>query len=104
MTKKEYNAKWRAAHPDYFKVYYQTHKGEIKTKRTLKKKRAQAAVRQARWRAKNPSYYATWLAKGDNLDKHREQCRANTKAYYQKHKKAILAKQKAKRLKGSDNG
>lgn len=104
MDKKTYNALWRAKHPDYFKEYYQAHKGEIKAKNKAKKKRKTNAERQAKWRANHPEYYGEWLAREGNLDKHREHARASWHAYYKKNKAKILAKQKADRERKKGQG
>lgn len=97
MTKKERNAKWRASHPNYYKEYYAKHKEELKRKRQKRLEREKNRQRQAKFRQTHPNAYAEWLAKGDNLEKHREKCRAYYRAYYAKNRKRLLKEAKEKR-------
>lgn len=86
----------------YNALYYQTHKAEITAKRKAKREERKKPRKQpkskaeisARWRAKHPSYYAEWLSRGDNAEKHKIACRAYAKAYYAKHKEEIKRKAK----------
>ena len=67
---------WFAAHPDYRKLWYRSHKNEIAAykRKYAAEHREEIRAYQKQWRAAHPDYNRAWLAawrkrmKGGNAD------------------------------------